>query len=1052
MRKLALITSLFLLPLLLMGQDIPESKVQPFYGVRHFVSMNGADTLSVSYENGRVNFRSTDSVVIHKMDYSAFFSGLFGDTVTYSFPYNDTISLGAGQVRLHDNDYFRGALQEHHLEPANLYIAPDELTYVVATYNSGNPIYSTTTDVLDISESDVVPVYTVYRQNGNAYVQGWYDLGDGLANKLHQRHVFIQRVERQSGLIIDTLNTRNVQLTGGIIWRGGQQNTLDDFNSLDDSLYFYSYDGTNWNYQTTEEINRTNYQTPTGLAATGNNRYVVNWLFRGVGTGPTMFYVVGTENYLKLQDAEASQIPANLPNIIQKFGFPVGRIIIEKSATEVTEINSYFDKTFTQQVITEHNNLGGLQGGVPGQYYHLTSAQVTKLNGIEEGAEVNVNADWNATTGDAQILNKPDVVEFSDTVATIATKYDLDTLTFQGTNYTFGNGLTESGGNVELGDPSIPSTIELKYEGETTRHAIGAYDNIASPVERTFFFVEDDKYQLESGNTTNADYSIFEMTPTLLKLTKSAGATQSSFTLGSNTTTLNAASKVVIDDKFNVSGQATYPGGLEGDIIRLNSHASDADGMYYHDGTSWDRLSTDDYVSANYEPAFTKNTAFNKNFGTIAGTVVQGNDSRLTTAYSHSQINTGNPHNLSLADIGESLSSINYWTKSGDNLSYSGGNVAIGGMPANDHQLVVYGASPEVEIQSTGTGSRRLRLEVDDTNESINLLSSFASGEAYPFNFNTSVGIGTTDVQSLLTLKATSAETSFFRANAADNDAIAFEIGFDGASDNYIVFKRRYSDITYNFMTVDRSNGNISTEGNITASGEVTANTNFKSSDNIAILGNASGTTTTGSVYLRPNGYDSDFNQTEIDNRGDMTVKGDITLYENLIHTAPNSFIIANNSGDGDNIVFRPQGVASSSGEMILGNGGGLGVSGNVVAVNFVLDSDSTLKENIQPLYNDNEIVSFNFKEDTTNRVRYGVIAQELQKKHPEMVHMNQDSTLGVAYTDYLVYKVAKLQNQINELKQGGQTNETNKMPYVNFALIIGSIIFFAIRSRHRNV
>ena len=33
----------------------------------------------------------------------------------------------------------------------------------------------------------------------------------------------------------------------------------------------------------------------------------------------------------------------------------------------------------------------------------------TKLNGIEAGAEVNVNADWNAISGDAQILNKPSI-------------------------------------------------------------------------------------------------------------------------------------------------------------------------------------------------------------------------------------------------------------------------------------------------------------------------------------------------------------------------------------------------------------------------------------------------------------------------------------------------------------------------------------------------------------------------------------------------------------------------------------------------------------------
>lgn len=37
---------------------------------------------------------------------------------------------------------------------------------------------------------------------------------------------------------------------------------------------------------------------------------------------------------------------------------------------------------------------------------HLTEGQRTKLAGIAAGAEVNVNADWNATEGDAQILNK----------------------------------------------------------------------------------------------------------------------------------------------------------------------------------------------------------------------------------------------------------------------------------------------------------------------------------------------------------------------------------------------------------------------------------------------------------------------------------------------------------------------------------------------------------------------------------------------------------------------------------------------------------------------
>jgi len=39
----------------------------------------------------------------------------------------------------------------------------------------------------------------------------------------------------------------------------------------------------------------------------------------------------------------------------------------------------------------------------------MSSTDKTKLDGIAAGAEVNVNADWNATSGDAQLLNKPDL-------------------------------------------------------------------------------------------------------------------------------------------------------------------------------------------------------------------------------------------------------------------------------------------------------------------------------------------------------------------------------------------------------------------------------------------------------------------------------------------------------------------------------------------------------------------------------------------------------------------------------------------------------------------
>jgi len=41
----------------------------------------------------------------------------------------------------------------------------------------------------------------------------------------------------------------------------------------------------------------------------------------------------------------------------------------------------------------------------------MTAIDKSKLDGIQNGAEVNVNANWDSTGGDSQILNKPEVLE-----------------------------------------------------------------------------------------------------------------------------------------------------------------------------------------------------------------------------------------------------------------------------------------------------------------------------------------------------------------------------------------------------------------------------------------------------------------------------------------------------------------------------------------------------------------------------------------------------------------------------------------------------------------
>ncbi len=63
---------------------------------------------------------------------------------------------------------------------------------------------------------------------------------------------------------------------------------------------------------------------------------------------------------------------------------------------------------------------------------HFTASDNTKLDGIASGAEVNVNADWNAASGDAQILNKPTTITSAEQTKlghiSVTQAVDLDTM------------------------------------------------------------------------------------------------------------------------------------------------------------------------------------------------------------------------------------------------------------------------------------------------------------------------------------------------------------------------------------------------------------------------------------------------------------------------------------------------------------------------------------------------------------------------------------------------------------------------------------------------
>ena len=88
-----------------------------------------------------------------------------------------------------------------------------------------------------------------------------------------------------------------------------------------------------------------------------------------------------------------------------------------------------------------------------------------------------------------------------------------------------------------------------------------------------------------------------------------------------------------------------------------------------------------------YEPVFSKNTAFNKNFGTTSGTVCQGNDSRLSDARTP-KAHTHNKFEISDFPTSMPASDVPAWAKAASKPSYTASEV--GASPSNHTHTGVY--------------------------------------------------------------------------------------------------------------------------------------------------------------------------------------------------------------------------------------------------------------------------------------------------------------------------------------------------------------------------
>jgi len=358
---------------------------------------------------GWVNKSAEDGIIyveIRILDKSV----MFASAGVYQLPeYTDnedgTLTIEDGVYVFAIDDEGAGPLKDYRISGGKTGTDFDAMgigtNYIYAEYNDGSPQILVSQDASSINQLDVIPIYTVYKDEFDVLRIIDWDYGAKLiGNKLSDMHVRTERFRPEiNALMLDESVGRYVTLTGGYIWAGHSRIELQEVDSSDVSHYLWQWVniGGTWSKSAITTYNNTQYTDstePTGFKDLIANRYTVHWVFRSVASNRSELGIFTGGTNLNggytLAEAQESNMPELAPFVSSNAIF-VGRIIVKIDGTEAEQIDSAFDTTYNYTRTSNHNNLAGLQGGdestTPSEYYHLTEAEHTKIQTVTDSYE-----------------------------------------------------------------------------------------------------------------------------------------------------------------------------------------------------------------------------------------------------------------------------------------------------------------------------------------------------------------------------------------------------------------------------------------------------------------------------------------------------------------------------------------------------------------------------------------------------------------------------------------------------------------------------------------
>jgi len=160
-----------------------------------------------------------------------------------------------------------------------------DVQYVVANYNSGSPEYQLYTDLSLTDDIQIVPIATLTLGTaGNISYIDWDSSGILLANKQNQRIIELWGAQRASGLNISTSGS-HILLTAGTGYLGVKELTFTTASTETAGQFvLLSHSASVWSGSLINGWINDRYDDGADLQPLGVSKFVVNYVFRGIGS------------------------------------------------------------------------------------------------------------------------------------------------------------------------------------------------------------------------------------------------------------------------------------------------------------------------------------------------------------------------------------------------------------------------------------------------------------------------------------------------------------------------------------------------------------------------------------------------------------------------------------------------------------------------------------------------------------------------------------------------------------------------------------------------